>query len=269
MIDLGPTTNKGVLLLKLLYEKEAHVLFRDPFVPWFLSKEQLQEGRRQPPIGRERPEDPDECFFWSAYWWVALRERYIDNLLREVVPAGCTQVLSFGCGYDTRYFRLFRDLEPPVRMIETDLSATICDKTRCITRALGSVPDALRLADFDVNSMAFDRIGGFGFDPSIPTAYLIQGLPYYLSESTFDALLRFITGSAAVGSRLIYDCSHPEMTYPNDRVPGIRGSIERLRGIGEPYLSGERPSAAAARIACHGWTGVLCPPPLLVNPYIV
>jgi hypothetical protein len=60
----------------------------------------------------------------------------------------------------------------------------------------------------------------------------------------------------ARGSTFAFDFCSPLMTYPNDRVPGIRFNIDRLKAIKEPYLFGMQPSEMRAWLSQKGFRGI-------------
>jgi len=80
-----------------------------------------------------------------------------------------------------------------------------------------------------------------GFRPGMPTTYAWQGVSYYLPEQTVSTVLDYVRAKMAPGSLLVFDCCSPLMLVENDKIPGIRYNIERLRKIGEPYIFGIEP----------------------------
>ena len=197
-------------------------------------------------------------FFAKSRRGTILRERYVDDFAARATSLRCSQVLSFGAGFDTRFFRIFDRQDHPVRTVEIDLSETIAEKRRCIVRQLGTMPQDLLLIAMDLTNARLESLVDQGYQPGEPTLYLLQGLTYYLPEPVFDTLMAFIFQNAADGSQIIYDNCHPEMTFKNDVVPGISGSIDRLNEIGEPYLFAEQPPQAIARLTRNGWSSVKC-----------
>ena len=75
----------------------------------------------------------------------------------------------------------------------------------------------------------------------MPTTYAWQGVSYYLPEQTVSTVLDYVRAKMAPGSLLVFDCCSPLMLVENDKIPGIRYNIERLRKIGEPYIFGIEP----------------------------
>jgi len=253
MIDLGPRTNKGVALFKLLHQRDESRLFSDEYIEWFLSASQLEQIRRLPSMPASAPADPDERFTWIAYWYTLLRERWVDDLIVRFLERGYGQVVLLGAGFDTRFFRL---LEPcDVETFEVDLPGTIDEKSACIERKLGRIPANLHLISRDLSREGIDGLSVYGVHAHVPTIYVMQGLLFYLPP---EAAYRLLSEAAPGGASraIVYDACWPEMTYDNDVVPGIRGQIRKLESIGEPYLFGESPESAVRRLERLGCANV-------------
>jgi methyltransferase (TIGR00027 family) len=252
VINLGPKTNKGVALFKLLHQREAAPLVEDHYVRWFLSETQLREIDQQPPMPVDPPDDPDQRFVWIAYWYTILRERFVDDAVVESMAHGCSQVLSLGAGFDTRFFRIIQPQSLATHTFEVDLSGTIDEKRQCILSEIGRIPEHLHMVAMDLVADNIRNLISQGFDPSLPTIYLLQGLSYYLPKPTAVGLLQFFAADAAPGSQLLYDSCYPTMIVENDEVPGIRAQINKLTEIGEPYRFGEPPKDAVSRLQKWG-----------------
>ena len=252
MIDLGPSTNKGVALLKILHQKEAAPIIEDEYGRWFFTEDQLGQIEQLPGMPAGFPDDPEEHFIWCAYWYTILRERFIDDALKDAIATGCKQILNLGAGFDTRFLRLIQPMFGHVETFEIDLPDTINEKTRCIHSHLGGVPEQLHLITADLASSDIGTLITHGFNPEVPTIVVLQGVSYYLPRHSALAVLKSFADDMAPGSRLVYDSCYPEMTHEGDSIPGIGVQIEKLREIGEPYLFGETPEAAAGRLSEWG-----------------
>lgn len=103
---------------------------------------------------------------------------------------------------------------------------------------LGEIPQKLTLIPLDFNQDDLNILSDYGFDPTLATAYIWQGVSYYLPLESVSQVLDFIKSRMAPNSVLYFDCCSPLMTFKNDQVPGIEASLDRLTEIGEPYLFG-------------------------------
>ncbi|NEP43730.1 MAG: class I SAM-dependent methyltransferase, partial [Okeania sp. SIO2H7] len=138
----------------------------------------------------------------------------------------------------TRFFRLSSIQENSIPTIEIDLPAIIEDKRSCLMEKLGEIPPGLTLFPLDFNRDDLNSIARSGFDRTLPTAYIWQGVSYYLPRESVSNFLDCIRELMAPGSVFVFDACSPLMTFKNDLVPGIGYQIDLLDEIGEPFLFG-------------------------------
>ncbi len=237
-IDLGKSTNKGTALLKFAHQFQPDPILEDPYLSWFFDKsvaQSLQEDFLG--LGLE-PTDEVQRFQQIAYWYIVLREKVGDEVITDAITSGCQQLLLLGSGYDTRFLRLPIVQESRVATFEVDLPQTIHDKQVYLTNQLGHIPNGLTLVPLDFNQDDLNRLTHHGFDPTLATAYVWQGVSYYLPQESVSQVLDTVRSQMTPDSVLVFDACSPLMTYKNDQIPGIAASIDRLTEIGEPYLFG-------------------------------
>jgi len=225
-------------MLKLAHQFQKEVLFRDEYLSWFFDETVVKDFRENPPNFDAPPKNDTEHFKKIAYYYVILREKYVDRAIEEAIAAGCQQILFLGSGYDTRFFRLSFIQENSISTFEIDLPKTIEEKRNCLVKKLGELPPGLTLVPLDFNRDDFDSISRAGFDASLPTAYIWQGVSYYLPRASVSNVLDFLRAKMAPGSVLVFDACSSLMTFKNDLVPGIKSQIDTLLEIGEPFLFG-------------------------------
>ncbi|WP_297078669.1 SAM-dependent methyltransferase, partial [Thermoleptolyngbya sp. M55_K2018_002] len=188
-------------------------------------------------IGVE-PANDAQKFQQVAYWYTILREKYGDEIITNAIASGCKQLLLLGAGYDTRFFRISSIQKGAVATFEVDLPKTIEDKQECLIEKLGRIPPGLILIPLDFNHDNLSSLFRYGFDQTLATAYIWQGVSYYLPKESVSQVLDFIKLQMTPDSVLVFDCCSPLMTFKNDQVPGVGASIDKLAEIGEPYLFG-------------------------------
>ena len=237
-INLSRSTNKGTALVKLAHQFHCQKLFKDEYISWFFDEETVRNLQEQPFSVDAEPKDDIGKFYRNTYWYIVLREKYGDEAIADAIASGCKQMLILGAGYDTRFFRLPAIQENSISTFEIDLPMTIEDKRECLVRKLGAIPQKLSLIPLDFNQDSLSSISQYGFDKAIPTAYIWQGVSYYLPQQSVSNLLDFIQSQMTSGSVFVFDCCSPLMTFKNDRVPGIAFQIDRLNEIGEPFQFG-------------------------------
>jgi methyltransferase (TIGR00027 family) len=237
-IDLGKSTNKGTALVKLAHQFQSQILFKDEYISWFFDEAVVRYLQEQPWSIDAEPKDDIEKFYRNSYWYIVLREKHGDDAIEAAIASGCKQILLLGSGYDTRFFRLPSIKENSISTFEIDLPKTIEDKRESLIRKLGVIPQGLSLIPLDFNQDNLSSLSAYGFDNAIPTAYIWQGVSYYLPKESVSNFLDFIQSQMAAGSVFVFDCCSPLMTFKNDRVPGIAYQIDKLNEIGEPFQFG-------------------------------
>lgn len=154
------------------------------------------------------------------------------------IEKGCGQILNLGAGLCTRFFRIPSIREKSVPVIEVDLPEVIENKTFHMKNFAGEIPDGLSLVSMDFNHDDLHTLFDFGFNPSIPTAYIWEGVSYYLPRESVSKVLDFIGAQMVADSAFVFDCCTPLLLYKNDKIPGIAFNIDFLNNIGDPYLFG-------------------------------
>lgn len=237
-INLGQSTNKGTALMKFAHQFQPQVILQDEFVGWFFDDAVAQALKEDCLHLSTEPASDAERFQQMAYWYTILREKYGDEVVEEAIESNCKQLLLLGSGYDTRFFRIAAVREKSIATFEVDLPKTIADKQKYLLEKLEDFPQKLTFVPLDFNQDDLSRLFNFGFDAAIATAYVWQGVSYYLPKASVSQMLDFIKSCMTPDSVLVFDCCSPLMTFKNDQVPGIAASIDRLTEIGEPFLFG-------------------------------
>jgi methyltransferase (TIGR00027 family) len=255
-IDLGTSTNKGTALLKFAHQFQPDRILHDEFVSWFFGESiahALQANALK--LGIEPTNEAQE-FLHIAYWYTILREIYGDRVITEAIASGCQQLLLLGAGYDTRFFRLPQIREEFVATFEVDLLKTIEDKQEVLINKLGQLPEGLTLIPLDFNQDDLNTLADYGFNRTLATAYVWQGVSYYLPQASVSLVLDFMRSQMTSDSVLIFDACSPLMTYKNDQIPGIAASIDHLNRIGEPFLFGMNSDEMQAWLQNKGFRAI-------------
>lgn len=237
-IELGNSTNKGTAMLKLAHQFQSQVILRDEYIGWFFDESVARSLQENSQNVDSEPKNDAEKFQRIAYWYTLLREKHGDEVIETAITSGCKQILLLGAGYDTRFFRIPSVRENSIATFEVDLPKTIDDKRRYLIERLGNIPQGLSLIPLDFNQDNLSSIFQYGFEKAIPTAYILQGVSYYLPKESVSNVLDFIKAQMAPSSVFVFDCCSPLMTFKNAQVPGIAFNIDKLSEIGEPYLFG-------------------------------
>lgn len=183
----------GVAALRAHESRRPDRLFDDPYAAAFHAA-----GSSLLPVAPgETPQGGLGALFARQ---VAIRTRFYDDYL---LSAGCAQVVVLAAGLDARAFRLA--WPPGVRLFEVDLPEVLAFKNEVLAGA-GAVPSCERVVvPADLRDDWADALQAAGFDPGVPTAWLVEGLLIYLSRESAEELLSTVTELSAPGSRVSFE----------------------------------------------------------------
>ena len=159
----------------------------------------------------------------GALTFIACRQRYIDDYLREHLETGTTQVVILGAGLDSR---AYREGFATVKFFEVDHPSTQAGKIRKLKRILGGIPGNVSFVPIDFDAETLDKLSACGFDPRGKTVFIWEGVTPYLTLQGVQATLDWISANAAAGSSVVFDYQHDS---PADRS-ALRSLLSRLSG---------------------------------------
>jgi methyltransferase (TIGR00027 family) len=132
--------------------------------------------------------------------WIAVRTRFLDEVVDRACAGPCRQVVVLGAGLDCRAFRL--DWPHGTRLWELDLADVVAFK-EMVVRAEGWEPRCERfVVPVDLSGDWTEPLIAAGFDADAPVVWLAEGLLAYLSPEVRDALVRRTSGLSVPGSRI-------------------------------------------------------------------
>ncbi|MFB1295509.1 SAM-dependent methyltransferase [Mycobacterium sp. pW049] len=138
---------------------------------------------------------------------MAVRTRFFDDFFADAGRAGIRQAVILASGLDSRAYRL--DWPAGATVFEIDQPAVIEFKTATLA-ALGATPSAqLHTVAEDLRNDWPAALRRAGFDTTVPTAWIAEGLLVYLPPDAQDRLFDAITALSAPGSRLATEY-HPD-----------------------------------------------------------
>ncbi|MEU0600224.1 SAM-dependent methyltransferase [Streptomyces sp. NPDC006393] len=196
----------------------ADALFDDPLAAEFLAR--AREAGSPPGSGVLQQVLPD---------WLAVRTRFFDDHLLAVTRAGLSQVVLLGAGLDTRAHRL--DWPDGIGLFEVDLPAVHAFKERIVAGHAPAVARRIPVAA-DLLSDWRGPLLSAGFDPGRPTAWLCEGLLFYLAPEAVDRLVAVAGELSAPGSTLGAECLNADAADS----PFVRPWLEALSGSGTPWV---------------------------------
>jgi methyltransferase (TIGR00027 family) len=174
-------------------------LFKDPFARQFVSPFALQ-------LVAEREQQQD-----GLLDLLALRTRFFDDFLLAAT-AEVKQVVILAAGLDARAFRL--PLSSGIQLYELDQAQVIAGKQRLLGDA---VPCCHRHAiAADLTQPWLPKLLESGYQPTAPSAWMMEGLLMYLTEGEVRELLQTLWQAAAPGSWCAADLLNPAALESDD-----------------------------------------------------
>ncbi|MUL77335.1 class I SAM-dependent methyltransferase [Mycolicibacterium sp. CBMA 226] len=189
---------------------------------------------------------------------MAVRTRFFDDYFVAAADGGVRQAVILASGLDARAYRL--PWPDGTVVYEIDQPEVIEFKTRTLA-GLGAAPTAeRRTVPIDLREDWPAALRAAGFDPSLPTAWLAEGLLIYLPPEAQDKLFDSI-----------HELSAPGSAVATEFVPGLKDfdaekAREAAAGFQQLGLNMDMPSlvyhgerhSAADYLAAKGWqtTGI-------------
>ncbi|MGE2715722.1 class I SAM-dependent methyltransferase [Mycolicibacterium litorale] len=181
---------------------------------------------------------------------MAVRTRFFDDFF---LAQGTPQAVILASGLDARAYRL---AWPPSTVVyEIDQPEVIEFKTRTLA-GIGASPAAeLRTVGVDLRDDWPAALREHGFDPSLPTAWIAEGLLIYLPPDAQDRLFDNITALSAPGSRLATEF-HPDAGARIGASSARMSQEWRRHGLdldmADLFYEGER-NPVVDYLQAHGW----------------
>ncbi|MGW4767371.1 SAM-dependent methyltransferase [Nocardia sp. NPDC004278] len=177
------------------------------------------------------------------------RTRYFDDYLRAAAAVGIRQVVILAAGLDARAYRL--PWPDGTVVYELDRLQVLEFKHKTLAQA-GRQPIADRHeVPVDLREDWPKALRDSGFDPALPTAWLVEGLLIYLSPTAQDQLFAAIVSLSAPGSRVAIEQMDP---LPAEAAAAMAEQDDAGSDWVRLIYNGPRGEATAWFID-RGWTG--------------
>jgi methyltransferase (TIGR00027 family) len=140
--------------------------------------------------------------------WIAIRTRFLDEVVIDACSGPCRQVVILGAGLDARAFRLA--WPTGTRLWELDLAEVLAFK-EMVVQAEEWVPRCERITvEGDLAQNWGERLKAAGFDADAPVVWLAEGLLAYLSAAARDSLISSMAELSIPGSRMGVTLAAPQ-----------------------------------------------------------
>ena len=179
---------------------EGERICYDPYAVHFVDPEVLAFAASNPDKTKEMSEYYERLFPGLANS-IRARVRYFDDFVRTSIDEGLEQLVILGAGYDTRAYRI-EGLKGKVKVFEVDHPDTQSVKIEKVKEIFGFLPDHVIYVpvDFETENLG-ERLIVQGFDRSLKTLFLTEGLVMYIPPEAVDETLSFIAKNSGKGSR--------------------------------------------------------------------
>jgi len=207
-----------------------------------LGRRYLQQMRDQPvpsQEGRGAGNDP-------LAKGVRIRTAFFDSRIQSSLGEGSEirQFVTLASGVDCRSLRLDCLKGGQVRTWLVDQPAVISTFRSCLPE-LDSRPDVQTIAVKFGEELWWEKLLGAGFDPSLPSLFLVEGLVMYLSEPEVMEIFSEIHRLMAPGSVVMGDYVNQGFLHN----PMVTLFNEELKRYGAPWTYGTMNS--------RSWSGML------------
>ncbi len=165
---------------------------------------------------------------------VHARTRHIDEVFKQSLTAGATQVVILGAGLDSRAYR-FGKLLNGARVFEVDFPPTQEYKKKRVREILNGLPAHVVYApiDFTKDDLA-TVLKQAGYNTTKKTVFVWEGVTFYIPETAVNGTLAFVASNSAPGSRIVFDY----FLESGLKAPAIVALNKRLTAMGEPFIFG-------------------------------
>lgn len=234
--------------------RHSDQLFVDPYAERFLPAGYRLAARaaRLRPVGRLLERYLDSRWSGGPRGSAVVRTRLIDDWVNAALADGAEQVLLLGAGFDSRAYRL--PALAGVEVFEVDHPATQAIKQRLLAAQFaGGRRTPVRLVPVDLIRDDLDAaLTGAGFDRTVRTVVIWEGVTNYLTADAVDATSRYLAGAAPAGSQVVFtyiDRAALEGTVTFDGLDAWRDAVT---AGGEPWTFGFHPAELTGYLAARG-----------------
>ena len=232
-------TSRWVAANRALENEHPSPLYRDPYARELAGEagfDVLYAMRSAAGMGSFAGPDP----------FLTIRTRFFDDgLLSAVRGSSIDQVVILAAGMDARAFRL--EWPAGVRLFEVDRNDVFDHKEAVLSRLQAHPSCDRRVVRQDLAASWVPALAASGFDPARKSAFLAEGLLYYLDADAVSSLFDALRGIAAPGSWLGVDAMNPEVLTS----PFMASYLKRLDELGCPWKFGM--ADPDAFLSSRGW----------------
>jgi methyltransferase (TIGR00027 family) len=238
------------------YLPENERVFQDPYAEYFLGEDQRKDLHDLDKV-RAGLAMYDEMMP-GVNGAIVARIKYMDDCIVESIANGLKQVVIIGAGYDTRAHRL-SDVKKNVTVFEVDHPETQKAKIDTIKTIFGHLPGHVVYVPVVLGVDRLDaKLIEYGYDQTVKTLFVIEGLLMYIPPPAVDHLLGFITSASGPESALVADNFSTSVVDGTSALPEARVLKQFVESEGASLQFGIDEEKTEAFFRDRGFGDVTC-----------
>ncbi len=167
----------------------------------------------------------------GVYEFFIARTKYIDSVFVNAVESGFLQIVFLGAGYDSRAYR-FADRLGSTKVFELDAAPTQRRKIERLRHGNIAHPPQLTYVQMNFEKDSFaDVLTQAGFDKTLKTLFVWEGVSYYLTPQAVNDTFDFIRNNSPSGSVICFDYI-PDAPDLNERY-GTAIALKNMKSLYE------------------------------------
>jgi methyltransferase (TIGR00027 family) len=139
------------------------------------------------------------------YGLLIARTLFYDALFTKALSDRIPQIVFLGAGYDTRSYR-YQDKIGKTTIYELDTAPTQKRKLEIVSKSKINIPRQIKYVPINFKTNNLENVlRSVGYDASIKTLFIWEGVTFYLTENDFKRTLKTIRSLAPQGSGICFD----------------------------------------------------------------
>jgi methyltransferase (TIGR00027 family) len=226
----------------------------DPYAIRFISRDVLEFATCNPEKYRAFLAQ-NERLLPGAGNSIIARVRYFDDAVNSSIGDGLEQLVILGAGYDTRAYRI--EGLKNVKIFEVDQLATQKIKVEKIKEIFGSLPGHVTYVSVDIGVDTLgQRLLESGYDRSLKTLFIMEGLFMYLPPGIVDETLSFIAHNSGRSSAIVFDYIPESIVDGTCELEAGKNWQKGVTDVGEPFLFGIKEGELETFLTQRGFSNV-------------
>ncbi|MBS1910903.1 MAG: SAM-dependent methyltransferase [Bacteroidetes bacterium] len=235
-------TSRWVAAARAIESRRPDRLFNDPYAEVLAGSEgfdfmaRMAAATGMPAVDGTSPENP----------YIAIRTRFIDDVILDASLKGTRQIVMLAAGLDTRAFRL--DLPGDMHFFEMDREEVLEFKESVLREAGARATRAREVIPVDLTTPFGEALVASGFRPESESLWVVEGLLPYLDEDQAAGVVRQCTALAAKGSMLVCDMPGRSLL----ETPFMQPLLRALEAANAPWKFGtDDPESFFEKLGWH------------------